>query len=64
MTETYGPSCERDLYTSTALGFQIQGDEQFAPPWCWHIERDNPNTQYIYIKDDMMLSNIALKWTN
>lgn len=63
MTETYGPSCERDLWTSIALGFQVQGGESFAAPWCWHTDRDSPGTQYIYIKDDTILSNITLKWT-
>ena len=60
MTEIYGPSCERDYYGSNVLAFK--GHESFEPPWCWHIDRDYPNTQYIYVKDDTVLSNITLKW--
>jgi hypothetical protein len=60
MTELYGPSCERDYYSATALGFKDHGS--FDPPWCWHIDRQFPNNNYIYIKDDEMLSHVLLKW--
>ena len=60
MTEQYGPSCERDYYSSTKLAFK--GSDQFDPPWCWHIDRQYPNRQYIYVKDDTILSNVLLKW--
>ena len=61
MIEQYGLSCERDQYESIAISFK--GYEPFDPPWSWHIDRDYPNNLYIYIKDDIVLSNITLKWT-
>lgn len=60
MIEQYGVSCERDLYESVVIG--CKGFEPFDPLWCWHVDRDYPNNQYIYVKDDTVLSNITLKW--
>ena len=60
MIEQYGVSCERDLYGSTAIS--CKGYEPFNPPWCWHVDKGYPNHQYIYVKDDTVLSNVTLKW--
>jgi hypothetical protein len=60
MQEQYGDSCERDLYGNIALA--CKGYESFNPPWCWHVDRENQNTLYIYIKNREVLSNITLKW--
>jgi hypothetical protein len=60
MIEQYGVSCERDSYEHTVIA--CKGHEFFEPLYCWHVDRDYPNTSYIYVKDDAVLSNITLKW--
>ena len=60
MAEQYGPSCERDFYTTTAHA--LKGHEIFDPPWCWHVDREK-SYLYIYVKSDEVLSNIQLKWS-
>ena len=59
MTEQYGPSCERNYYDQTARAHN--GHEPFNPPWCWHIDTEKEYL-YIYVRDDVTLSNIQLKW--
>ena len=60
MIEQYSVSAERDSYE--IIAGSCQGHGSFDPPYCWHVDRDYPNMQYIYVKDDTVLSNITLKW--
>jgi hypothetical protein len=60
MIEHYGISTERDSFESTFNA--LKDVELFDPRWCWHIDRDNLNRQYIYVENREMLSHITLKW--
>ena len=60
MTEQYGPSCERDIYSRTILAYKEY--DPFDPPWCWHIDREKEYV-YIYVKNETILSNFTLKWS-
>jgi len=60
MIEQYALSTERDSYANTVLEFK--DNELFDPPWCWHVDRDYPNTQYIYVQNRNILSHITLRW--
>lgn len=61
MIEQYGSSCERDLFEDTAMDMDCV-EIRFNPKWCWHVDR-NYRTQYIYVQNHEVLSNITIKWT-
>ena len=60
MIEQYGVSSERDTYTDILMA--CKGSELFDPLWCWHVDGDYPNNQYIYVRNQEVLSHITLRW--
>ena len=59
--DTFGPGCERELYSVTAISFKNY--REFSPVWGWHFDgRDN--STYIYLVGDAELSMVQLKWNS
>ena len=55
--ETWGPSCEREIYLSLALN----NIDDRPRGWAWHYE-DNYTECYIYLTSSQQLEFFTLKW--
>jgi hypothetical protein len=60
MWDNYGPSCERDLYTT----LNPRSEPRYAQrsKWAWHYNITE-NAPYIFVADDATLAHLQLKWS-